>query len=116
MWEAQKAGALTHAAYEEIGGVRGALAGYAEQTYEEFQAEDQSRARRVFTQLVQPGAGTEDTRRQATRTEIGEDNWNLVANLADARLVVRDRDEATGVETVEIVHEALIREWGSLRH
>ncbi|MEB3180043.1 MAG: hypothetical protein VKL59_13565 [Nostocaceae cyanobacterium] len=26
------------------------------------------------------------------------------------------RNEATGAQTVEVVHETLIREWGSLRH
>jgi hypothetical protein len=66
-------------------------------------------------QLVRPGEGTEDTRRIATRAEVGEDNWNLVSYLAgyQARLVVTGRQEQE--DTVEVVHEALIREWGTLR-
>ncbi|NEQ24751.1 MAG: hypothetical protein F6K28_37745 [Microcoleus sp. SIO2G3] len=47
--------------------------------------------------------------------EVGEENWDLVTRLADARLVVTGYDEATGNETVEIVHEALIQKWGHLR-
>jgi formylglycine-generating enzyme required for sulfatase activity len=49
---------------------------------------------------------------------VGEENWDLVTRLADERLVVSDRKKTTGEaeeETVEIVHEALIREWQRLR-
>ena len=53
----------------------------------------------------------------ATRPEVGEENWDLVRYLAgeSARLVVTGRNEATNEETVEVVHEALIREWQRLR-
>ncbi|WP_422730895.1 WD40 repeat domain-containing protein, partial [Nostoc cycadae] len=70
--------------------------------------------RRIFIQLVRPGEGTEDTRRVAMKTELGEQSWDLVKQLADARLVVTSRN-ATSQETVEVVHEALIRNWGELR-
>lgn len=36
-------------------------------------------------------------------------------SLADARLMTTGRDEATGQETVEVAHEALIRGWERLR-
>ncbi|UCC61680.1 MAG: hypothetical protein JSV36_12850, partial [Anaerolineae bacterium] len=58
--------------------------------------------------------GTEDMRRLATRAELSEEAWDLVQQLADARLVVTDRDPF-GQETVEIVHGALIQGWGRLR-
>ncbi len=64
--------------------------------------------------MVRPGKGTADTRRLAIRDEIGEANWTLVARLSDARLVISGRDTITGIETVEVVHEALIREWKKL--
>src|SRR4029079_1472850 len=35
--------------------------------------------------------------------------------LADARLITTDRDPTTGQEEVEVTHEALIREWSTLR-
>ena len=51
---------------------------------------------------MRPGEGTEDTRRLATRNEVGQTiNWHLVKRLADARLVVTGRDETAGKETVE---------------
>jgi hypothetical protein len=104
-------GWLTHADYEAMGCVEGALAAYADQVYAELDAEEQEQARRALVQLVQPGEGTEDTRRIATKEELGEESWNLIQRLADRRLVVTGRD-AQGRETAEVVHEALIQKWG----
>lgn len=114
LWARQRNGQLTHQAYEDIGGIEKALAGYAEAVYSRLSEVDRQVAQRVFVQLVCPGEGTEDTRRLATRNEVGEDKWDLVRRLANARLVVTGWDEGAGEETVEIVHEALIREWGRL--
>jgi WD40 repeat protein len=115
LWEKQINRELTHQAYEEIGGVKKAIANHAEQVYQQLSETEKKQAQRIFVQLVRPGEGTEDTRRIATRAEVGEDNWNLVSYLAgyQARLVVTGRQEPE--DTVEVVHEALIREWGTLR-
>ncbi|MBR8840754.1 MAG: PD40 domain-containing protein [Stigonema ocellatum SAG 48.90 = DSM 106950] len=117
LWEKQQNRKLIHQAYDEIGGVKKALANHAEQIYQQLNEQEQKQARRIFVQLVRPGEGTEDTRRIATRAEIGDDNWGLVSYLAGykARLVVTGRDEKSGEDTVEVVHEALIREWLTLR-
>ncbi|MBP5975020.1 CHAT domain-containing protein [Brasilonema sp. CT11] len=114
LWKQQHSGKLTHHAYEKIGGVEKALANYAEEIYDSLSEEQQEKAQRVFIQLVQPGEGTEDTRKLATSDEVG-DNWDLVTHLADERLVVTNRNELTFEETVEVVHEALIRHWERLR-
>jgi WD40 repeat protein/adenylylsulfate kinase-like enzyme len=115
LWEKQINRELTHQAYEEIGGVKKAIANHAGQVYKQLSEIQKKQAQRIFVQLVRPGEGTEDTRRVATRAEVGEDNWNLVSYLAGypARLVVTGRLEPE--DTVEVVHEALIREWGTLR-
>ncbi len=119
LWAKQLDAQLTHAAYDEIGGVEAALARYADEAYNQLNFEEKERAQRIFIQLVHPGEGTEDTRRVATRAEVGEENWDLVTRLANARLVVTGRDEKTASknasETVEFVHEALIRSWGQLQ-
>ena len=131
LWDKRNNDWMAHAAYNEIGGVKAALARYADEVYEQLSPEDQQQAQRIFIQLVRPGEGTEDTRRIATRAEVGEDNWDLVRRLADARLVVTGRAEKStqdslpedgkttkieSEETVEVIHEALIREWEQLRN
>ncbi|NES65413.1 MAG: WD40 repeat domain-containing protein, partial [Okeania sp. SIO2D1] len=118
LWKRRQGRQLTHKAYEEIGEVSGALTGYADDKFSKLKPEEKERVRRIFIQLVQPGAGTEDTRRIATKTDLNESNWDLVKQLADARLVVTSRggtENNTEQETVEVVHEALIRNWGQLR-
>lgn len=115
LWEKQAAGRLTHTAYEEIGQATGALARCAEEVFNKLDVADQERAQQVFVQLVLPGEGTDDTRRVATRDEIGEANWPLTRHLADRRLVVTGREADTGQETAEVAHEALIQRWARLR-
>lgn len=114
LWAQQKHFSLTHAAYESIGEVNGALARYAESVYVNLEKFQQGQMRRIFVQLVQPGVGTEDTRRLASLSEVGEKNWDLVVLLADRRLVVTN-NLPDGEETVEVVHEALIKGWGRLK-
>ena len=114
LWKKQRPGLLTHQAYTEIGGVTQALTNHAEAVYAGLSQEEQKRVPKVFIQLVQPGEGTEDTRRLATRDEVGEDNWDLVTLLANERLLVTNRNELVE-DTVEVVHEVLIRNWGRLQ-
>ena len=114
LWNQHHGWQLTHNAYEKIGQVQGALARYADEKYSNLTKTEQEKIQRIFIQLIKPGEGAEDTRRIAFKTEIGEENWLLVRQLADARLVVTSRN-ATEQETVEVVHEALIRDWGELR-
>ena len=114
LWARQHEGWLTHQAYAEIGGVEAAIANQAEAVYAGLHPVDQLRVQRIFVQLVEPGAGTEPSRRLATRDEVGTMNWDLVSHLASSRLVVTNRHAATREETVEIVHEALLRHWGRL--
>jgi DNA-binding SARP family transcriptional activator len=114
VWDHEQAWMLSHEGYEAIGRVEGALTRHAGEVYSRLSPDEQSAARRIFTQLVQPGKGTEDTRRLARRFELDEGNWDLVQRLADARQVVTGRD-AAGQETVEVAHEALIAGWARLR-
>ncbi|NCR68960.1 MAG: WD40 repeat domain-containing protein, partial [Microcystis aeruginosa LL11-07] len=115
LWQRRQGKQLTHLAYTKIGQVQGALARHANEEYHKLSEAQREQMRRIFIQLVRPGEGREDTRRLATKAELGEENWALVKQLADARLVVTSRSEEAQVETVEVVHEALIRNWGELR-
>ena len=132
LWEKQERGVLTHTGYEGIGEVEMALARHADEEYKRLDKLARQQAEHIFIQLVRPGEGTEDTRRLATRQEVGKENWNVVRRLANSRLVVTgsravkldrsDEDEheegdreVSREETVEIVHEALIKKWRLLR-
>ncbi|MBD0345293.1 MAG: pentapeptide repeat-containing protein [Coleofasciculus sp. Co-bin14] len=116
LWDKQSQGQLTHQAYSEIGEVAKALSNHAEGVYGKLSEQEQKQAQRIFLQLVHSQEGTKDTRWVATRGEVGEDCWGfLIQRLVDARLVVTGRNKATGAETVEVAHEALIREWERLR-
>ena len=114
LWARQTAGQLTHVAYEEIGGLTGALTRYADGIYAGFDDHQRYDARRVFAHLVRPGEDTADTRRVVSRDELNDADWQLCQRLADARLLVTSRDQG-GQEMVELAHEALIQQWGRLR-
>ena len=121
LWNRRRGNMLTHEAYDNIGQVQGAIAKRAEAAYNNLKQEAQKISRRIFVQLVKPGEGTEDTRRRARLEELvpseadRETVHRVIKSLADARLVVTDRNELTGEETVELVHEALIWSWDRLK-
>ncbi|MCA1674471.1 MAG: helix-turn-helix domain-containing protein, partial [Actinobacteria bacterium] len=114
LWERQQEHILTHAVYEELGAVTGALARYAEEVYHHDLHACEQVAARLFVQLVRPDGPSEPTRRVARRGELDASLWPVAQRLAATRLVVTGRDDA-GVETVELAHEALIAGWDRLR-
>ena len=114
LWEQQQYRQLTHEAYQAMGGVHQALAHYADGIYQQFTSAEQEQMRRVLVQLVRPGEGTEDTRQVAMLAQLPTEYRPLVVQLANQRLVVTGQDEQER-ETVEVVHEALIRHWQPLR-
>jgi hypothetical protein len=117
LWKKKQNRKLTHSAYNEIGGVRKAVANHAADIYSQLSEAQQKQAQHIFVQLVHPGEGTEDTRRLATQAEVGDENWSLVTYLASykARLVVTGWNAIINENTIEVVHEALIREWKDLQ-
>jgi serine/threonine protein kinase/WD40 repeat protein len=112
---------LTHKAYQDIGGVLGALARRAEEIYRELDEEHQEATVQLFLRLVTLGEGSEDTRRRALQSEImaASPNKKVMQEVIDMfsgfRLLTTDRDPSTRTPTVEVAHEALIRQWQRLR-
>jgi energy-coupling factor transporter ATP-binding protein EcfA2 len=115
LWKSMSGGIITHEDYDAIGGVKQAIAQYANDFYDTLNPKEQATLRRIMVQLVRPGEGTDDARQVAIRSQIGEENWHLVIRLADARLVVTGQDKDTKQETVELIHEALIHHWQLLK-
>jgi formylglycine-generating enzyme required for sulfatase activity len=114
LWARRLDGRLSHAAYQAIGAVGGAILQHADAVIDALPETDRERARDLFLRLVQLDDAAPDTRRQATLAEIGESARPLVTHLADARLLVTGCDPA-GDPTIEVAHEALIRAWPRLR-
>ena len=112
---------LTHEVYREIGGAVGALAKRAEEIYQELPESSKEIVAQMFMRLVTLGEGAEDTRRRVHRSELLAiyDNSELVDEiidvLAEYRLLALDNDPATRAPTVEVAHEAILREWERLR-
>ncbi len=112
---------LTRAAYHEIGGVRGALAQHAEATYTALPSNEHRRlARLLFLRLVQPGEGGQDPlRRRAESSEfelVQAEHTQTLHQVIDAFIAARliTGTRSLGISTLEISHEALLREWPRL--
>jgi WD40 repeat protein/class 3 adenylate cyclase len=113
-WKRRAGHTLTLKGYADAGGVHGAIAHTAESIYQNLSSEEQAIARDIFLRLTELGEGTEDTRRRVSFEELtsseGTKHVRAVLNkLAEARLIT------LGENTVEVAHEALIREWPTLR-
>ncbi|MEU1793416.1 WD40 repeat domain-containing protein [Streptomyces californicus] len=114
VWHRRRGRTMTVAAYEEIGGVRGAIAHTAEALFAGFDDVRARTARTLLLRLVTPGGGTADTGRPVARSELtgmdGLDHAEQVLELLlRARLLTADSD------TVSLAHEALIGAWPRLR-
>lgn len=107
--------------YQAIGGVRGALARRADEIYNQLDPDQREATRQLFLRLITLGEGTEDTRRRALLSEVKSLAGKQAAMLqvidlmAQSRLITLDRDPITRSPTVEVTHEAIIRQWQTLR-
>ncbi len=121
LWKRRTDQVLTRGAYEDLGGVAGALARRADAVFTGLGDEPGQVARRVLLRCVQPGDETGDARRPVRASELGgagagqEQVDDVVRTLVDARLLTAGTDVVTGERVVELAHEALIDAWPRLR-
>lgn len=116
IWRRRRGRVLTEAAYDETGGIQGAIARTADDLYARLSPAQAEAARRLLLRLITPGQGTPDTRRSAPRAEIAalgngstEDTEIVLERLARARLITLDED------CVDLAHEAVLAGWPLLR-
>ena len=121
-WKRRRGRVLTVSGYTASGGVHGAIAQTAETVFRQrLTNEQQPIARMIFIKLAEIGDGALDTRRRATFSELitratDPVTINVVLGiLTEARLVTTDTLEPGDTRVVEVAHEALIREWPTLR-
>jgi WD40 repeat protein/class 3 adenylate cyclase len=113
LWQKRQDNTLALAAYRDSGGVHGAVARLAEDTYARIPDGRKQLVRAIMLRLVGEGEGDAPVRRRAPLAELdlerNEDVADVLAKLADSRLVT------VGEGSVEVAHEALLREWPRLR-
>jgi len=113
-WKRRQVRTLTLQGYHEAGGVKKAIAQTAESVYDHLSPTEKEIARCIFLRLTELGEGVQDTRRRIKLEELAQAKEKeavakVLKTLADARLVTTEHDSA------EVAHEALIREWRTLR-
>ena len=121
LFESRRGDRITHAAYQQLGGISGALVKRADGLLSSLGDDADEVARQVFLRLITLTEGGEDTRRRVLQSEL-EDldvDRRLLRSVLDTfgrhRLLSFDRDPLTRSPTVEISHEALLTEWTRLR-
>ena len=103
---------LSYAAYDAMGGISGALTQHADAALTELQL-GEAETKRLFVELVRVGGSAEqDTRRPRRKTELDAIDpalWPVAQLLAGRRLVV-----LTAGPAVDLIHEAILRQWPRL--
>jgi len=111
---------LTRQAYQEIGGVEGALAQHAETTLERIPEEHQNVVREIFRNLV-TAQGTRAVMDREELLSVFPDRpaaEEVLRLLVNARLLtayeVEGKEGEEGRHRIEVVHESLLKAWPRL--
>jgi WD40 repeat protein len=140
LWQRRHEGSLTHQAYQKIGGIAGALSTWCESAIAQLPTGQRAIARRILTALVRPAdtvhhipavrqQKTVVALRQLAGTtapagdEPSQHGVDEVLAVLTGHRIVTTRiartagrpDDGPAVPVAELVHEALIRDWATLR-
>ena len=106
---------LCRSAYDEMGGVAGALAQHADGVLAGLRGDEIDLARAIFLRLVT----AEGTRQVLTRSHLlgglGPGAELVLARLVEARLLTVKQSEEGSEPELELVHESLVATWTRLR-
>ncbi|MEO3852571.1 trypsin-like peptidase domain-containing protein [Streptomyces sp. B8F3] len=138
LWNHRRGSLLTHQAYQRIGEVTGALTAWCDNALATLPTEHQPTAQRLLTALVRPADDTQGipatrqhlplTRLRALATATRHTDTDPVTSTVFDQVLAalsRDRiittattpqpDNQPGEPTAELTHDALIRDWPTLR-
>ncbi|MGW4757260.1 nSTAND1 domain-containing NTPase [Streptomyces chartreusis] len=137
LWLRRSDGYLTHGAYRGIGAVSGSLTNWCDTALYELAPEQRLIARRILTSLVHPADPARNVpavRAQVPLDELqdlaadpddastGKTVNDVIAALTHHRIITtqtlhapQHSDAPTGQPVAELIHDALIRDWGTLR-
>lgn len=113
LWQAREDGWIRADDHERTGGIRGAVARLAEASYQQLSGSEQDVARRILLRLAGVSEGDTPTRRRVDLSEFDVGTDPLVADVLGR--LTEDRLLTMSASTVEVAHEALLREWPRLR-
>ena len=112
LWQGRDGHTLRLSGYQQTGGVRGAVARLAEEAFSRLAPDEQTIARGILLRLASADEAGIVTRRRAPLTEFDANENAKVSRvlsvLVDSRLLTVSEG------TVEVAHEALLREWPRL--
>jgi WD40 repeat protein/DNA-binding SARP family transcriptional activator len=112
IWQRRDGRVLRHTAYLETGGVQRAVARLAEDAYAQLDADQQVLARSLLVRLAREGPDGAVERRRVPLAELdiqrSPDAQRVFELFADRRLLT------VSAGSVELAHEALLREWPRL--
>jgi WD40 repeat protein/type II secretory pathway predicted ATPase ExeA len=120
LFETRSGSSLTLDLYLGLGGIGSALGRRAEHVYGSLDANAQTATRQMFLRLTALDEGAGDTRRRALRSELTALEGlrgaarRALDEFGSHRLLTFDRHPITRSPTVEVAHEALLREWARL--
>ncbi|MBN2470415.1 MAG: SUMF1/EgtB/PvdO family nonheme iron enzyme [Anaerolineae bacterium] len=108
-------GALSHAAYDTLGGVQGAIGTRAQNTFETLDTDARAALPHVFRNLVEMDERGTATRLRAplNRVTLNDAAGRLVAAFTEARLLTTSRGP-DNTPLLEVAHEALYSSWPAL--
>lgn len=121
LWQERKGNVLTQAAYDELGGVAGALHAHADRLLDTLDAEDSKQARHLLLWLgtgwTSSHQGLRNRMQVAALRPTAQSEQRrfdrVLRRLVDERLLVLDLAQS-GEELVEVAHETLLRRWKRL--
>ncbi len=121
IWEGLEKGLSPSETLNKIGGVGGALAGKAQDVYDDLTIKEKDIARRVFVGLVQLGEGSSDTRRRAKIEEFAtaknslDEVKKVIEKYASRKIRLITLLNTDGENMVEVTHEALLDHWDNFK-
>ncbi|MDJ0591742.1 MAG: WD40 repeat domain-containing protein, partial [Pleurocapsa sp. MO_226.B13] len=121
LWDNRERNRVTWASYEKLGGGKEALSRSADEFYQELIPEYQNAARRILLQMVNfQEESLEVTSKRIPLQDLflgGEAKDRIervIEELKSARLVKITPGDNPQDDQIEVAHEALIRNWGTL--
>lgn len=117
LWQERKGAVISNVQYGDDT-LKTSISHRATEQLKLLPAAQRELAMRGMTRLVRVVTASEEgaaTRQRVLLGQLDEATRKALAPFVDARLLVVDRHAATGEETVEVAHEALIRTWAQLR-